>query len=132
VLTEEMLIRPSTTDALKVVIGTRAAIMEGDVLQGDQPMRAMVLLSPDGKFRHVTSFNRFTTTDDKGHFAIKNATPGQYRLYALEEFDQQSIQDPDFLKPFEKYGVPVTLREGPNDSQKLSVIPTATSPGVRP
>jgi hypothetical protein len=130
VLTEEMMIRPSTAEPLKIVIGTRAAIIEGDVLQGDQPMRATVLLSPDGKFRHVTSFNRFTATDDKGHFAIKNATPGEYRLYALEEFDQQSIQDPDFLKPFEKHGLSVTLREGPNDSQKLSLIPTAPSPGV--
>jgi hypothetical protein len=132
VLTEEMLIRPSTSEPLKIVIGTRAATLEGDVLQGDQPARAMVLLAPDGKFRHVTSFNRFTATDDKGHFAIKNATPGEYRLYALEEFDQQSIQDPDFLKPFEKHGVPVTLREGPNDSQKLSVIPAAPPQGARP
>jgi hypothetical protein len=131
VLTEEMMIRPSTTEALKVVIGTRAAIIEGDVLQGDQPARAVVLLTPDGKFRHVTSFNRFTTTDNKGHFAIKNATPGEYRLYALEEFDQQSIQDPDFLKPFEKYGLPVTLREGPNDSQKLSVISAVSPRGAR-
>jgi len=130
VLTEEMMIRPSTAEPLKIVIGTRAATIEGDVLQGDQPMRAMVLLSPDGKFRHVTSFNRFTATDDKGHFAIKNATPGEYRLYALEEFDQQSIQDPDFLKPFEKHGVPVSLREGPNDSQKLSVVPAAPPQGT--
>jgi hypothetical protein len=130
VLTEEMMIRPSTAEPLKIVIGTRAATIEGDVLQRDQPARAMVLLSPDGKFRHVTSFNRFTATDDKGHFEIKNATPGEYRLYAFDEFDQRAVQDPDFLKPFEKYGLPVTLREGPNDSQKLSLIPTAPSPGV--
>jgi hypothetical protein len=131
VLTEEMMIRPSTAEPLKIIIGTRAAIIEGDVLQGDQSARAMVLLAPNGKFRHVTSFNRFTATDDNGHFAIKNATPGEYRLYALEEFDQQSIQDPDFLKPFEKHGVPVTLREGPNGSQKLSLIPTTPPQGAR-
>jgi hypothetical protein len=130
VLTEEMMIRPSTAESLKIVIGTRAATIEGDVLQGDQPMRAMVLLTPDGKFRHVTSFNRFTATDDKGHFEIKNATPGQYQLYAFDEFDQRNIQDPDFLKPFEKYGLPVTLREGPNDSQKLSMIPASPPQGA--
>jgi hypothetical protein len=116
---------------LKIVISTRAATIEGDVLQGDQPARAVVLLTPDGKFRHVTSFNRFTATDDKGHFEIKNATPGEYRLYALEEFEQQSIQDPDFLKPFEKFGLPLTLREGPNDSQKLSIIPGVAPQGAR-
>jgi hypothetical protein len=131
VLTEEMMIRPTTTEPLKIVISTRAATIEGDVLQGDQPARAVVLLTPDGKFRHVTSFNRFTATDDKGHFEIKNATPGEYRLYALEEFEQQSIQDPDFLKPFEKFGLPLTLREGPNDSQKLSIIPGVAPQGAR-
>ena len=76
------------------------------------------------------SFYRFSTADDRGHFEIKNATPGEYRLYAFEEFDPRSIQDPDFLKPFENSGVPVTLREGPNGSQKLSVIPSGQPPAV--
>jgi Carboxypeptidase regulatory-like domain len=131
VLTEEMLIRPSTTESLKIVFGTRAATLEGDVLQGDQPVRAVVLLAPEAKFRHMVGFYRFATTDDKGHFEFKRARPGESRLFAFEEFDQQSIQDPDFLKPLEKYGVPVTLREGPNDSQKLSLIPTTPPPGAR-
>jgi hypothetical protein len=130
VLTEEMLIRPSTSEPLKIVLSTLAATLEGDVLQGDQPTRAVILLAPDGKFRQVTSFYRVTAADEKGHFQIKNATPGEYRLYAFEEFDQRSIQDPDFLKPFEESGVLITLREGPNTSQKLTVIPTAPKPPV--
>ena len=132
VLTEEMMIRPSTAEPLKIVLSTRAATLEGDVVQGDQPTRAAILLAPDGKFRRVTSFNRFAVADDKGHFEIKNATPGEYRLYAFEELDQRSIQDPDFLKPFERFGVPVTLREGPNDSQKLSLIPAMRPAGPQP
>jgi len=132
VLTEEMLIRPSTTEQLKIVFGTRAATLEGDVLQGDQPVRAVVVLAPETKFRHMVGFYRFATTDDKGHFEFKRARPGESRLFAFEEFDQQSIQDPDFLKPFEKYGVPVTLREGPNDSQKLAIIPVSPPQGARP
>ena len=130
VLTEEMMIRPSTTEPLKVVFRTRAATLEGDVLQGDQPVRAVVVLAPEAKFRHVLSFYRFATTDDKGHFEFKRARPGESRLFAFEEFDEQSIQDPDFLKPFEKYGVPVTLREGPNDAQNLSIIPAAPLQGA--
>jgi Carboxypeptidase regulatory-like domain len=131
VLTEEMLIRPSTTEQLKIVFGTRAATLEGDVLQGGQPVRAVVLLAPEAKFRHMLGFYRFGATDDKGHFEFKRARPGESRLFAFEEFDQQSIQDPDFLKPFEKYGVPINLREGPNDSQKLSLIPVGATLGAR-
>jgi hypothetical protein len=130
VLTEEMMIRPSTAEPLKIVLSTRAATLEGDVVQGDQPVRAVILLAPDGKFRFVISFYNFSAADEKGHFIIKNATPGQYRLYAFEEFDPRSIQDPDFLKPFEKSGVPVTLREGPNTSPNLSVIPAGPKPAV--
>jgi hypothetical protein len=133
VLTEEMMIRSSTAESLKIVVSTRAATLEGDVLLATQPSRTVILLAPDGKFRHVTSFNRVAAADEKGHFEIKNATPGKYRLYAFEEFDQRSIQDPDFLKPFESSGVAVTLREGPNTSQELTVIPTGlSSPAVAP
>jgi hypothetical protein len=122
VLTEDMTIRPSTTEQLNIVLSTRAAAFEGDVTEGDQPARAVVLLAPEEKFRHVLSFYRLATADDRGHFEIKRATPGRYRLFAFDEFDERSIQDPDFLKPFESLGVPVVLREGANGAQKLSRI----------
>jgi hypothetical protein len=130
VLTEEMTIGPSTTQRLKIVLGTRAATLEGDVLHEDQPARAAVVLAPDGKFRHVLSFYRIVGCDEKGHFEIRNATPGEYRLYAFEDLDPRSIQDPDFLRPFEKSGVPVALQEGPNGSQNLPLIPAGSAPAV--
>jgi hypothetical protein len=124
VLTEDMTIGPSTTEPLNIVLSTRAAAIEGDVFQGDQPARAVVLLAPEEKFRHVLSFYRSATADDRGHFEIRSAAPGRYQLFAFDEFDSRSIQDPDFLKPFESAGVPVVLREGSNDAQKLSRILT--------
>jgi len=124
VLTEDMTIHPSTTEPLNIVLSTRAAAIESDVIDGDQPARAMVLLAPEEKFRHVLSFYRFATADDRGHFEIKGAAPGRYQLFAFDEFDPRSIQDPDFLQPFESAGVPVVLREGSNDAQKLSRILT--------
>lgn len=125
VLTEDMTLRPSTSEALKIVFSTHAAKLEGDVFQGDQPTRAVVLLAPEAKLRHMIGFYRIATADEKGHFEINRARPGDYRLFAFDDLDQQSIQDPDFVKPFERYGVAVTLREGPNDPQKLSLIPAA-------
>ncbi len=122
VLTEEMAIRSSTTAPLKIVLGTLAAILEGTVTQQDQPARAVVVLAPESKLRDVIGFYRFAVADDKGHFEIKSVNPGRYQLYAFEEFDRQSIQDPDFLKPFESAGVAVTLREGQNETQKISMI----------
>lgn len=131
VLTEDMTLRPSTSEALKIVFSTHAAKLEGDVFQGDQPTRAVVLLAPEAKLRHILGFYRTATTDEKGHFEINRARPGDYRLFAFDDLDQQSIQDPDFVKPFERYGVAVTLREGPNDPQKLSLIPAAPHAGAQ-
>jgi hypothetical protein len=131
VLTDDMIIRATTAEPLKIVLSTRAATLQGDVQQGDQPARAVVLLAPAGKFRHVMSWYRVGSADEKGHFEIKNATPGEYRLYAFEEFDQRSVEDPDFLTPFENSGTPVTLREGPNGPEKLSLIPAGASPSPK-
>ncbi|MDP8983406.1 MAG: hypothetical protein M3O35_22755, partial [Acidobacteriota bacterium] len=127
VLTEAMEIRADTTASLKIVMGTQAAILEGTVIGGDQPARAFVVLAPEEKFREVLSFYRFAVSDDKGHVEIKGVMPGRYRIYAFEEFEQRSIQDPDFLKPYESAGVAVNLREGQNEAQKLSVIPAGVS-----
>jgi len=122
VLTQDMEIRSATTGNLKIVLSTRAASLTGDVAREDQPSRAVVVLAPEAKYRHVTSFYRIVIADDNGHFEIKNAVPGRYQLYAFEEFDRRSIEDPNALKPFEAAGIPVTLSEGPNESQKLSVL----------
>ena len=130
VLTEEMTIRPSTTEALNIVLGTRAASIEGDVFDGDQPVHAVVLLAPEVKLAPMIGFYRFATTDEKGHFQIDRARPGASRLFAFADLDQQAIRDPEFLKPFEKFAVPVTLREGPNDPQKLSLIPKPPAQGA--
>lgn len=123
VLTQDMTIRSSTTAPLKIVLSTRAAILAGDVMQGDQPARAVVLLAPEAKLRHVASLYRFVLADEKGHFEMKNAPPGHYILYAFEELDQRSVDDPEFLKPFASVGVSLTLHEGLNTlDQKVSLI----------
>lgn len=124
VLTEDMAIRSSTTEQLNIVLSTRAANIEGDVMEGDQPASAVVLLAPEGKFRHVLSFYRAASADDKGHFEIKGAARGRYKLLAFDEFDEGSIQAPEFLKPFESAGVAVELREGSNSAPKLIRIVT--------
>jgi hypothetical protein len=124
VLTEEMSIDSSTQAPLKIVFSTKAAQVQGDVTRNGQPARAAVVLAPEQRYRHVMSFYRTVTADATGHFEIKNAAPGKYQLFAFDEFEPQSIQDPEFLKPFEQTGVAVTLREGENTPQALMLIST--------
>jgi hypothetical protein len=124
VLTQDMVISSRTADTLKIVLRTQAASVAGNVKGiADPPRRAAVLLAPDGKFRHVIGFFRLTASDETGHFEIKKATPGTYKLYAFEELNPNLIQDPEFLKPFEQLGVPVRLEEGRSTSQDVTLIP---------
>jgi len=105
------------------VISTQAASVEGNVSMGqDHPVRTMVLLAPDEKFKHVTSFYRYAASDDKGHYVLKGLSPGKYRLYTFDEFNQGYIEDPDkFLKPWEPQSVPLELKEGQSLTQNLTI-----------
>ncbi|MDQ6704911.1 MAG: carboxypeptidase-like regulatory domain-containing protein [Acidobacteriota bacterium] len=131
VLTEEMIIQSGMKDRLIIRISTQGAMVEGDVVQGDGPAAAVpVLLLPDGKYRNVLSFSRLVASDQKGHFEMKGVTPGTYKLYAFEELDRNSIEDPENLKAYEQLGVSLQLKEGSNSPQKLTVI--HARPGVTP
>ena len=116
-----------TPNSFKVTIFLEEAGLPYDIKlvnigKGDQPARAIALLVPAEKFRHVAAFYRWIGSDEKGHFEMKGVRPGDYKLFAVEEIDPRTVQDPEFLKPIEASGVAVTLREGTNEKQKLTVI----------
>ncbi|HEY1335982.1 MAG TPA: carboxypeptidase regulatory-like domain-containing protein [Bryobacteraceae bacterium] len=125
VLTEEMVIQPSTEASLKIVIGTQAAIVQGDVTADAHPVRAVVLLAPEPRFQHVLAFYRVVASDGNGHFVMKNVTPGNYRLYAFAGFDRNLIEDPDFRNLLASGGLSVALREGDNPPVNISVLSAA-------
>ncbi len=91
VLTEDMVISPGTSAPLKIVVHRRGGVVEGTVLPADggpqpaktvakQPVRAIVVLAPEGRFEHVLSFYSTIWADELGHFELKGITPGAYRL----------------------------------------------------
>ena len=114
------MITSETGAPLRIVVSTQGATVEGSVTNS---RRAVVLLAPEGRFRAVTSFYRLTASDEEGHFEIKGAMPGAYKLYAFEELNANAIEDPEFLKPFESFGAAVVLQEGQSTSQDPSPIP---------
>jgi hypothetical protein len=67
VLTEEMVIDSGTIAPLNIVVSTRGGVVEGTVVQDEaepaagrqapsKPVRAVVVLAPEGRFEHVMSF----------------------------------------------------------------------------
>ncbi|HLJ49938.1 MAG TPA: carboxypeptidase regulatory-like domain-containing protein [Bryobacteraceae bacterium] len=123
VLTEKMEITASNSAPLKIVIGTRGAVLTADVTDAnDQPVRAELVLAPDGKFHHVFSFYRVAITDDEGHFKMNGLTPGTYKIYAFDESPGQ-VGDPDLLTPYEQLGTALELKDAEETSVKLHLIP---------
>ena len=124
VLTEDMVIRPDTTEPLHIVVSSRGGILEGDVKTdtGKEAGPANVLAAPDGKYSHVLSFYIAVNADEKGHFKLKGLTPGRYKLYAFEALEYCAWCDPDFLKPFASQGEPVQVTEGVNPSKEVRLI----------
>jgi hypothetical protein len=137
VLTEDMPIGPDTTAPLNIVVSTRGAVVEGTVLEpvgGEKPVRAAVVLAPEGKFAEVESFFRVAMADDSGHFEMEGLTPGTYRLYAFDRMDPEFVGKPEALKPYRDQGNSVKLAEGARVSKQLRRIaaaPRTTREGKR-
>ena len=89
---------------------------------------ATVVLVPDTKHRdHADLFKR-TASDTSGHFSIKGISPGEYKLFAWEDVENDAYQDPEFLQPFENQGESVTIREGSHEDRQLKLIPAESTP----
>jgi len=125
VLTEDMTIAPHTREALRIMIGTRGAVVEGTVAApSDVPRspRASVLLAPSGKYEHVLSFYAVEAADESGHFTFRGVTPGRYKLYAFEELEPSAYEDPGFLSAFEERSEAFSVAEGAHIKRQTPLI----------
>jgi protocatechuate 3,4-dioxygenase beta subunit len=130
VLNDDMTITPNTHEPLRIVLSTRGGGVTGTVTvpQGvPKSARARVLLAPSGKYEHVLSYYAVAAADDAGHFELKSVTPGRYKLYAFEELEPGSYEDPGFLKPFEKLSEAFDVAEGGHVSRQVPLIQAGTA-----
>jgi hypothetical protein len=92
---------------------------------------AMVVLIPAAEKRGINRLYKNTSTDQSGKFSIKGIAPGEYKLFAWDQVEFGSYQDPDFLKPYESKGESVSIKENSHESKDLKVI-TAEETAARP
>ena len=49
--------------------------------------------------------------------------PGEYKVYAWEDVESSAWMDPDFMKPLEAKGEPVTVGESAQANVQVNLIP---------
>lgn len=106
-----------TDELLNVTVSPGAAHLDGIVLKGDHPVSAaQVRLFPEPLNPHRTDLFRTASTDENGHFVIKNVVPGKYRAVAfLSENDDDSAISPSV-------GTSIVLAESESKTVRLSLI----------
>jgi len=116
-------------EPLTIVLSPNAGIIEGSVKNAkDEPAPdALITLIPD-----VAALRRYktATTDQNGHFTIKGVIPGDYKIYAWEEMEEDAYEDPDFMKPHEADGQALSIKESGHETVQLKLIPAAAAPAA--
>jgi len=109
---------------LDVVVSSKGAGLEGTVVdrEGKPVTGANVVTIPaSGKLGRPDAY-QFAQTDDSGHFVIRGMNPGEFRVLAFEEM-QENYRSPEFAKKYEGKGEKVQLEEVAKKTVVVKLIP---------
>lgn len=117
---------------LEVILGNKPATVSGTITKaGAESLPGLVIVVPDGAAPVQSNYGPFpgspleASVDQNGAFSIQNVPPGDYRVYAFEEFDRTEGYDPEFLKKFESSSEKLKLSEGDAKTLSLKQIPSS-------
>ncbi len=117
---------PSEHVDLEIVLGSDGGRVEGIVSDADDKAAigaTVVLIPTDPALRARFDFTKDAVTDQSGHFELRNAAPGEYKLFAWDDIEKDSWFDPDVMKDYETKGEPVSVKVKDTQIVKLHVIP---------
>jgi protocatechuate 3,4-dioxygenase beta subunit len=119
-----MTISGPTSGTLEIVLSRDAGQVEGTVVDKDRkPVpNAQVVLVPEERPERTDAF-RLGSSDQNGHFTIKNVVPGNYKLFAWEDIEPFAYADPDFRRKYEELAMPLKVSESSKLTVEAKVIP---------
>jgi hypothetical protein len=111
--------------ALEITVSSKAAAIEGVVRNEDKPFAgASVMLLPEPlRPERLRWLQKIATSDQSGRFTMNGVAPGDYRLYAWEEFLSMYDLEPEQLKPYEGYAVKIKVGESAREQVELKLAP---------
>jgi hypothetical protein len=121
---------PTLNLPMEIVLGSNPGALDGRVVRTEDGKQVpafgiTVGAVPDAPaargFR--TDMHRSTLTDESGTFQFRNLPPGDYRLFAWEAADKDTVMDLDFIRTSEDKGTRVHIDEGEKKTIDLTMIP---------
>jgi len=123
-LRDEIMLRPGTTVHLDIVLAPDGGQIDGTALDKDEkPVAgATVIAIPEPSLR--TRPDRFyqASTDQNGRYGLKNAAPGNYKIFAWDDVEPGVWFDPDYLREIEAQGQAITLQANGHESAQVHII----------
>lgn len=123
-LTDGITVRRGADATLEVTLSSKAARLQGAVLDSDNlpAVGVWVVLVPNEPHRSDMQLYKSVTTDQNGHYLLRGVAPGDYKLFSWEDVDQNAWQDPEFLRGFEDRGEKVSVEA--NDQKSVDLVAT--------
>jgi hypothetical protein len=107
-------------DKLEIVIGTNPGSVEGSVQGSDGSV--WVALVPENNLKFKTD-HKFVATEPDGRFQLQAVPPGDYRIYAWQDIEKGTWQEPRLMRNYESRGTPIHVDEGRKTTIQFPVIP---------
>lgn len=104
-----------TSSVLEIVLSTDYGVIDGNVSS-----ESTFVLIPN--VRNRTDLYRTTVTDPSGHFHLDQIPPGDYKMFAWSEVEEDAWYDPDFIRTFENDGKAIHVSEGGTEHVQLTAI----------
>jgi hypothetical protein len=128
--TKDLLLTPLHVDSqlegrIEALVGTDASTLAGRVLDdhSDPAVNVKVVLVPDTPLRRRWDLYKSTATDSSGSFTMKTIAPGDYKVFAWEEADDNIWTTADFLRVDEGRGKAIHIGSSASEKVDVSVIP---------
>jgi hypothetical protein len=123
ILTTPLRFTSANTGGFEIVFRSGAAQIAGTVRNVASQLEAgiQVVLLPNDRAR--ANDYRLAMTDQNAQFRMSGLTPGEYKLFSWEVFDEASVLNPDFLAKYEQQGLAVRVTESSQQSVEVKVIP---------
>ena len=100
---------------LEIVLSTDYGAVDGNVSR-----ESTFVLVPNARNR--SDLYRAAATDSSGHFHVDQIPPGDYKMFAWSDVEEDAWFDPDFIRTFENEGKPIRVAEGNTEHVQLTAI----------